>query len=66
MLDIVSNKNVNTLILGAWGCDAFGQDPSEVANLFVEELKNHKDIENIIFAIVDKESKNYRAFEQVI
>ena len=66
MLDIASNKNVNILILGAWGCGVFGQDPSEVAKLFVEELKNHKDIENIIFAIVDKESKNYRAFEQVI
>ena len=66
VLNIASNKNVNTLILGAWGCGVFGQDPSEVAKLFVEELKNHKDIENIIFAIVDKESKNYRAFEQVI
>ena len=66
VLDIASNKNVNILILGAWGCGVFGQDPSEVAKLFVEELKNHKDIENIIFAIVDKESKNYRAFEQVI
>lgn len=66
VLNIASYKNVDTFILGAWGCGVFGQDPSEVAKLFIEELKNHKDIENIIFAVIDKESKNYWAFSQAI
>ena len=54
------------MILGAWGCGVFGQDPSEVAKQFIDELENHKDIENIIFAIIDKESNNYRDFEKAI
>lgn len=29
---------VNTLILGAWGCGAFGGDPKEIAELFVRAL----------------------------
>ena len=66
VLNIASNKNVDTLILGAWGCGVFGQDPSEVAKQFIDELENHKDIENIIFAIIDKESNNYRDFEKAI
>ncbi len=66
ILNICSTKNVDTLILGAWGCGVFGQDPSEVVNLFVEELKNHKDIENVIFAVIDKESDNYKAFKKVL
>lgn len=54
------------MILGAWGCGVFDQDPSEVAKQFIDELENHKDIENIIFAIIDKESNNYRDFEKAI
>lgn len=29
---------VNTLILGAWGCGAFGGDPKQIAELFVRAL----------------------------
>lgn len=66
ILNICSKKNVDTLILGAWGCGVFGQDPSEVAILFIEELKNHRDIGNVIFAVIDKESENYKAFKKVL
>ena len=66
VLDIASNEGIDTLILGAWGCGVFGQEPSEVAECFLEELKNHQDIENIVFAVIDKNSENYKAFENCI
>lgn len=66
VLDIVSKENVDTLILGAWGCGVFGQDPSEVARYFLNELKNHQDIENIVFAVIDKNSENYLAFKRIL
>lgn len=34
----ISDPEVNTLILGAWGCGAFGGDPKEIAELFVRAL----------------------------
>lgn len=62
VLDISSSCNVDTLILGAWGCGVFKQNPQVVAKLFMEKLKEHKDIRNIIFAIPDENSKNYKEF----
>ena len=34
VVDIASENNVKTLILGAFGCGVFKQDPIEVATLF--------------------------------
>merc|ERR1711966_626784 len=34
----LSQPEVNTLILGAWGCGAFGGDPKEISELFVRAL----------------------------
>lgn len=66
VLDVASEEQVDTLILGAWGCGVFGQDPTEVAECFMNELKKHQDIENIVFAVIDKNFENYKTFEKVI
>lgn len=66
VLDVASEEQVDTLILGAWGCGVFGQDPTEVAECFMNKLKKHQDIENVVFAVIDKNSENYKAFEKVI
>jgi uncharacterized protein (TIGR02452 family) len=44
------------LVLGAWGCGAFGNPPSEVAALFQEQLVSPEfggAFENIVFAVLD-------------
>lgn len=48
-----AHKNgVKTLILGAWGCGAFGQDPYTIAKAFALVLNNYADLfEHIVFAI---------------
>lgn len=66
ILDIASIKHVDTFILGAWGCGVFGQDPKEVASLLVEEVRLHKDIKDIIFAVIDKNSDNYLVFRDIL
>ena len=57
------------LVLGAWGCGAFGNDPVMVADCFrqaleTDHLKSY--FETVCFAVYGKEdSKNYSAFKSV-
>jgi uncharacterized protein (TIGR02452 family) len=65
VLDIASRHNVQTLILGAYGCGVFGQHPLEVAKIFKEELK-YRWFENVIFAVPDGfHVDNYRTFKYI-
>ena len=67
VLDIAETENLKTLILGAFGCGVFRQNPEEVAHLFKEYLLSEKyNFTNIIFAIPDSNSKNYKAFVKVL
>ena len=57
------------LVLGAWGCGAFGHDPETVADYFLE-LLFHENFgayfDKIIFAILDRGAKkNLKAFQSV-
>lgn len=65
MLDIAKEEEVETLILGAWGCGVFGNDPEFVANAFKKELEKYYSdtFENIIFAIPG--GMNYMVFKMV-
>jgi len=57
----------NVLILGAWGCGAFGGDPREIAELFVKVLMTEdfgKLYKEIHFAIPP--GPNHDAFSQVL
>ena len=66
VLDIARENQVNTLILGAYGCGVFGQKGAEVASIFKEYLETtHKCFEQVIFAIPEGKDGNYRAFAQV-
>lgn len=55
----------DTLVLGAWGCGAFGNDPAAVAGWFRQVLVHEgfaRSFDQIIFAVRDGNSGNYKAF----
>lgn len=69
ILSIAANNKIENLILGAYGCGVFGQDPTEVATIFKEELLNDfKYFKNVIFAIptTGNNPQNYDAFFKVM
>lgn len=55
----------DVLILGAWGCGVFRQDPLVVADAFKREFSDY-DCPLIIYAIPDRGGNNYVAFEGVL
>ena len=63
VLAIAEDNDVNTLILGAWGCGVFGQDVIQVARLFKYLITTHCSIPNIVFAIPD--GKKYNMFKNI-
>lgn len=66
VLDIAKDNCVDTLILGAYGCGVFGQDPTEVANIFKEYLETtHKCFDKVILAIPKGKDGNLEAFKKV-
>lgn len=61
-----SMENIDTLILGAWGCGVFKWSPEIVANMFKDSIYNDPksgNIKRIIFAI--PKGKNYEVFKNV-
>ena len=61
--NIAEANNVDTLILGAFGCGVFRQDPEEVASLFAAEFSSTK-INRIVYAVPGND-KNTAAFRAV-
>ena len=56
IFQIAIQNNVDILILGAFGCGAFGNDPIMVSNIFKECLPFYKQsFKKIIFAITDED-----------
>lgn len=52
VLDIAKKHNIETLILGAFGCGVFGNDPLTVANIFKEALESGwYHFKEVVFAI---------------
>lgn len=70
MLRIAAKSGYRNLILGAWGCGAFGNNPKHVAGYFKSVLIDEsygKCFDNVCFAIYgNSEGKNIRAFKEAI
>lgn len=64
VISIAEEQGVDTVILGAWGCGVFGQDPAVVARLFKERLEKSS-LKRAVFAI-PRNNANYWAFEKII
>lgn len=66
VLAIAARHGVRDLVLGAWGCGVFRNDPAEVAEAFELALRTHgAAFDRIVFAVWDRNpvSANRTAFE---
>jgi uncharacterized protein (TIGR02452 family) len=55
ILSLASDHGVDTLILGAWGCGVFRNDPDRVARLFASKLRDRyrNQFRRVVFAVLD-------------
>lgn len=71
IMDIAVEREVDTLILGAYGCGVFGNSPYKVAGYFSQYLTEHPNaFKKVVFAIPVSErekgklSSNYEVFKK--
>lgn len=60
-MGVATLHKADILILGAWGCGVFGNDPRQVAKFFKNALTFYS-FEKIIFAIHDEKTANIFSF----
>ena len=67
ILDIAKDNEVDILVLGAYGCGVFGQNPTEVAMLFKKYLETtHSNcFKKVVFAIPNGDNNNLSSFKEV-
>jgi uncharacterized protein (TIGR02452 family) len=68
IFNIAIINQIDTLILGAWGCGVFQNDPKVVAQLFAEQInsKYKNAFKKIVFAIIDNpKTSTFEKFNQV-
>ena len=67
ILEIAGQHGHDTIILGAWGCGAFGNDPALVATCFAEALKDVPVFSHVCFAVYDTRTPPhlFETFNQV-
>lgn len=69
VLSIASTKGYQALVLGAWGCGVFKNEPEEIAQLFDEALRGpfQGRFAQVCFAVLDKPNgRSIRAFEELL
>lgn len=69
LLCLAEELNHKKLVLGAWGCGAFGNEPEDVAELFRNNLGKFDCFEHVVFAVrmvKGRDEKNYRVFRSVL
>lgn len=70
VLAIALQQKSETIILGAWGCGVFRNEPKDVAQLFKEIIaeKYAGAFKKIVFAVFDNSDKktNFKQFEEVL
>lgn len=69
VLAIARDQGHRVLLLGAWGCGAFGGDPTMAAQTAARALAVDGDFDRVVFAIPGKgkrSAENLRVFTQVL
>lgn len=71
VIEVAVHHGVDALVLGAWGCGVFRNDPKFVAKCFCDALKSvQPPIEHVVFAVPNSttkkaEASNYEAFAEM-
>lgn len=72
VLALAVDFGTDALVLGAWGCGVFGNDPQQVAEIFYSLFQPGGEFENrfttVLFSVLDtsKYQLTYQAFNQII
>ena len=72
MLSMAIKNDIDNIILGAWGCGVFGNDPNKMSTMFKEVITDEgysSFFKNIIFAIINDHNSvdnNYVVFKNII
>ncbi len=68
VLEVAAAHGCRRLVLGAWGCGVFGNDPTVVATAFVGALRRVERFDHVVFAVLDHSpaEATYGAFVDTI
>lgn len=72
VLALAVDFGTDVLVLGAWGCGVFGNDPQQVAEIFYSLFQPGGEFENrfsnVLFSVLDtsKNQSTYQAFHEVV
>lgn len=70
MLDCAASNNCKNIILGAWGCGVFKNEPAVMAKLFNNSLKTKRYFfDKVVFAVINDHNSvanNYEIFKNII
>jgi len=61
ILAVAAANGHRRLVLGAWGCGVFGNEPAEVAAAFTMALREVPHFDEVVFAILDRPAGPIRA-----
>ena len=64
ILEIARIYNIETLILGAFGCGVFGQDPITIGFEFIKALQQNNPFIDVLFAVPGNDI-NYKVFKSI-
>ena len=64
ILAVAAAHGHRRLVLGAWGCGVFGNDPATVASAFATALQDDNRVDHVVFAVLDRTptTPTYRVF----
>ena len=66
VLAVAAAHGERRLVLGAWGCGVFANDPAEVAAAFAAALAVSPWFEHVVFAVLDRQPAAREAFARVL
>ncbi|SES19109.1 TIGR02452 family protein [Lentzea xinjiangensis] len=55
VLHVAAAHGHRRLVLGAWGCGVFGNDPAAVAEVFRIALRDNRYFDHVVFAVLDRQ-----------